>query len=95
MDESNSVPVAYTLAPLQRPVGPYEAGIPWAEPDVGHAAAALRRLATDPDLAARLGRAASESIRRALAPQVVGGRVRERLDVIRKWFPRADAVPPR
>lgn len=95
MDESNSVPVAYTLAPLQRPVGPYEAGIPWAEPDVGHAAAALRRLATDPHLAARLGRAASESIRRALAPQVVGGRVRERLDVIRKWFPRADAVPPR
>lgn len=95
MDESNSVPVAFALAPLPQPVGPYEAGIPWAEPDIDHAAAALRRLAADRDLAARLGRAASESIRRTLAPQVVGGRVRERLDVIRRWFPRAGAVPPR
>ena len=94
MDESNSVPVSFTLAPLPRPVGPYEAGIPWAEPDIDHAAAALRRLATDRDLAVRLGRAASESIRRTLAPEVVGRRVRERLDVIRRCFPRAGAVPP-
>lgn len=94
MDESNSVPVAFTLAPLPRPVGPYEAGVPWAEPDVDHAAAALRRLAADRDLAARLGRAAGVSIRRTLAPEVVGGRVRERLDVIRRWCPRAGAEPP-
>lgn len=93
MNESNSVSVAFTLVPLPRPVGPYEADIPWAEPDIDHAAEALRRLATDRDLAARLGRSASELIRRTLAPEVVGGRVRERLDVIRRWFPRAGAVP--
>lgn len=93
MDALNSVPVAYTLAPLARPVGPYDAGILWAEPNIDDAADALRRLASDRDLAARLGQAASVSIRRTLAPQVVGRRVRERLTVIRRWFPRAGAVP--
>lgn len=95
MDESNSVPVAFELRPLPRPIGPYEAGIPWAEPDVAHAAAALRRLVTDPDLAARLGHNARETIRQKLDPQVVGARIRERLDVVRRWFPRARAAPPR
>jgi len=82
MDESNSLPVAFELKPLPRPIGPYEAGIPWAEPDIDHAAAALRRLVTDRDLAARLGQNARETIRRTLDPQVVGARVRQRLDVI-------------
>ena len=93
MDASNSVPVAYTLAPLARAVGPYDAGILWAEPDIDDAADALRRLASDRDLSSRLGQAASVSIRRTLAPQVVGSRVHERLTVIRRWFPRAGAVP--
>ena len=89
MNESNSVPVAFSLEPLRRPIGPYEAGIPWAEPDVAHAAAALRRLVQDPDLAARLGHNARDTIRRTLDPQVVGAKIRERLDVVRRWFPRA------
>jgi glycosyltransferase involved in cell wall biosynthesis len=94
MDASNSIPVAFTLTPLARAVGPYAAGLLWAEPDIDHAAEALRRLASDRDLADRLGRAAHASIRRTLAPLVVGARVRERLDVVRRWFPRAGAVPP-
>ncbi len=93
MDESNSVPVAFRLEPLARPVGPYEAGIPWAEPDVEHAAAALRRLASDRGLAKRLGRCGQETILRTLAPEVVGNRVRQRLEIISRWFPRAGARP--
>lgn len=95
MDESNSVPVAFELEPLPRPIGPYEAGIPWAEPDVEHAAETLCRLARDRDLARRLGDNARETIRRTFDPQVVGAKVRERLRIIRRWFPRAGAVPPR
>lgn len=95
MDESNSLPVAFALQPLPRPIGPYEAGIPWAEPDIDHAAAALRRLVTDRDLAARLGHNARETIRRTLGPKVVGERVRQRLVVIDRWFPRVGAAPPR
>jgi len=95
MDESNSLPVAFELKPLPRPIGPYEAGIPWAEPDIDHAAAGLRRLVTDRELASRLGRNARETIRRTLDPQVVGLRVRQRLEVIERWFPRARAAPPR
>lgn len=95
MNASNSVPVAFRLEPLARPVGPYEAGIPWAEPDVDHAAAALRRLATDRDLAASLGGNARDTILQTLAPAVIGRRVRDRLDVISRWFPRAAALPPR
>jgi glycosyltransferase involved in cell wall biosynthesis len=95
MDESNSLPVAFELKPLPRPIGPYEAGIPWAEPDIDHASAALRRLITDRHLASRLGHNARETILRTLDPQVVGARVRQRLDVIARWFPRARAAPPR
>lgn len=95
MDDTNSVPIAYELVPLARPIGPYDAGVPWAEPDVEQAAAALRRLANDRDLAARLGRNARETIHRTLDPAVVGARIRERLGVIARWFPGAGAVPPR
>ena len=95
MDESNSLPVAFELKPLPRSIGPYEAGVLWAEPDIDHAAAALRRLVTDRDLAARLGHHARETIHRTLDPQVVGARVRQRLDVIERWFPRVGAAPPR
>lgn len=94
MQADNSVPVPYSLEPLARPIGPYEAGIPWAEPDLDHAAAALRRIVDDRDLAASLGGRARDTITAMLHPQVVGARVRERLSTIQRWFPRAGAMPP-
>lgn len=93
MNDSNSVPVAFRLEPLARPVGPYEAGIRWAEPDVDHAASALRQLARDSALAARLGQRAQETVRQLLAPDVVGRSVRQRLNIIQHWYPRAGARP--
>ena len=94
MDITNSVPVDFELRPLPASMGPYEAGVPWAEPDIQHAAAALRRLATDRAFAQELGDAARKAIRCKLAPQVVGCRVRERLEIIQRWFPRAGARIP-
>lgn len=94
MDDSNSLPVPFELRPLPRPMGPYEAGVPWAEPDVDYAAAALRRLVNDRELAARLGHNARLAIQRGLDPQVIGARIRERLEIIQRWFPRAAAMGP-
>ena len=49
MDATSAVLVPYTLIPACDPRGVFEApGAVWAEPDVGAAAAALRRLADDP-----------------------------------------------
>jgi glycosyltransferase involved in cell wall biosynthesis len=87
MDDTNSMPVRYHLQPLEKAVGPYVAGLPWAEADIDHAAWCLRQLATDSGLAARLGNRARETIRTQLDPQVVGQRIRRRLEMIATWHP--------
>jgi glycosyltransferase involved in cell wall biosynthesis len=59
LDGSCSIPVPYRLVPARDPRGVFEApGAEWAEADVGAAAAALRALADDTGLRARLGAAA-------------------------------------
>jgi glycosyltransferase involved in cell wall biosynthesis len=59
LDASCSIPVPYRLVPARDPRGVFEApGAEWAEADVGAAAQALRALADDADLRARLGAAA-------------------------------------
>jgi glycosyltransferase involved in cell wall biosynthesis len=56
MDESSAALVGYRLVPARDPRGVFEApGAVWAEPDLGEAAAQLRRLADDPALRAAIG----------------------------------------
>jgi glycosyltransferase involved in cell wall biosynthesis len=56
MSEANALPVAYTLVPATAPGEIYDLpATSWAEPEVEHAAACLRRLAGEPDLRHRLG----------------------------------------
>ncbi|MBS0558651.1 MAG: glycosyltransferase [Proteobacteria bacterium] len=57
MTDDDSILVPYRLVPVRDASGVYRAGT-WAEPDIDAAAAALRRLATDPALHARLSAAA-------------------------------------
>lgn len=78
----NGCPVDYKLVPLERSYGPYGKGQHWAEADVDHAAAAMRRLHDDPALAARLGAAARHTIAARFAPSVIGARYRRRLESI-------------
>lgn len=79
MNEHNSFLVNYELTR----VGPYARIYPadgtWAEPDLDHAAALLRRVYDDPDGAARIGRQAREDIARTLSEQATGQRMRHRL----------------
>ncbi len=58
LDATCGMPIPYRLVPAVDPRGVFEApGAVWAEADVPAAAAALRRLADDPALRARLGEA--------------------------------------
>jgi glycosyltransferase involved in cell wall biosynthesis len=88
MAEHNSLPVRYTLKPLQHEVGPYPAGPLWAEADEEHAAWCLVKLAQQADWRQRLGQAASHSIRTRLSPQAVGERIAQRLKTLGHWHPK-------
>jgi len=75
--------VDYALVPVGEKEYPGSSGQVWAEPDIGQAAAAMRRISQDPALARRLGRAGRELIRRRYDPEVVGVRYVERIREIR------------
>lgn len=63
MDETNSVPLPYSLVPVVDPRGVYAApGAVWAEPDVAAAATALRALAEQPEHRAALGARARDTV---------------------------------
>jgi glycosyltransferase involved in cell wall biosynthesis len=56
------IPIGYTLVPAHDPQGTYDfSQSVWAEPRVDDAAAALKRLRSDPDLRRRLGDAAAKA----------------------------------
>src|SRR5262249_11452344 len=73
MDAASSAPVAARLAPISDRQHVYDMlGKRWAEPDLGAAAAWLRRLSADPELRRSMGRAAAatdfrDQFRRSIA----------------------------
>lgn len=78
----NGCPVRAPLVTLDRNHGPYAKGSTWADPDPEHAAEHMRRLFADRALAARLGAAASDTIRTRFSPAAIGARYRRRLESI-------------
>lgn len=78
----NSVPVPFRLVQIERDVGPYPRGQWWADPDVDAAAAAMARMANEPDFAGALGAQAARDIRADFSPARVGGLIRDRLAAI-------------
>ena len=82
MTPHNSFPVDYELVPLKAQLGAYAAGIDWAEPDVDHAAACLRRVVEDRALAREVGARARQTMLTKFSPAVIGQHYRERLALI-------------
>jgi len=82
MNSGNSCPIAYDLVTLERDHPPYSAGAQWAEPDLEHAAQAMRRVADDARYREELGRRARETIRTQLSPAAAGLRYRSRLALL-------------
>ncbi len=79
---ANGCPVPARLVTLEATHGPYARGGTWADPDVAVAAAHLRRLAGDRELASQLGAAARTTIAERFAPSVIGARYRRRLEAL-------------
>lgn len=76
MNDGNSALVSYSLVPVRDPDGAFDAcDQQWAEPDIGHAADWLRRLADNADLRAKLGAAAAADIHAQLSPATVVRRI--------------------
>jgi glycosyltransferase involved in cell wall biosynthesis len=74
--------VDYQLVPVGAEEYPGARAQVWAEADIDDAAAAMRRLARDRALAARLGNAGRARIRELYDPGVIGARYLERLQAI-------------
>lgn len=83
MDGKNSYPVAWTASHVGEAVEHYPAGARWAEPDLGHAAELLRDVRQNSSEAERRGLRGRADVRALLAPEVVGTRMRSRLEQLR------------
>ena len=82
MTAENALPVDYTLRVLDRDHGPYRQGERWAEPALDDAIAKLRQVASDEGLRRRIGQRARHDCIEMLAPEVIGDRIRRRIDAI-------------
>jgi glycosyltransferase involved in cell wall biosynthesis len=77
MNAENAALVGYRLVPAADPRGVLEvAGAVWADPDIGEAAAQLRRLADDPAERQALGARAAASVRQTLGAAPLAEAVR-------------------
>ncbi len=75
MDESNSCLVEASEVDVQPHEYPCHPGAKWAQPDVGQAAAWMRRLVTDAAFAARIGEQAAHDVRERLSLECVGAQL--------------------
>jgi glycosyltransferase involved in cell wall biosynthesis len=80
MTLANSYPVAYRLVELNRDYVPYRKGQVWADPDLDHAAAQMRRVFENPEEAARKGTRAAVDIQRLYSDEVIAQRAIKRLE---------------
>jgi glycosyltransferase involved in cell wall biosynthesis len=87
MDESNSCPVSYKLVPLEKDYRHYRAeqGNYWAEPDLDHAAALMRRLVDDSEYRYAIGVKARDRINADLSPEASGLKIATRLKELGLW----------
>ena len=84
MSPANSILVPATLIGVGSGKAPYLASDSWAEPDIGFAALALRRLRDTPVLRHELGRAARASLRPRLDASAAAAFVRQRFSEIQR-----------
>jgi glycosyltransferase involved in cell wall biosynthesis len=82
MNVTNSYPVEYHLVELEQDYGPYREGNMWADPDLDHAAAQMRRVLENRDEAVRKGMRAAADIKRWYGSEAMAQRMIERLNVI-------------
>ena len=82
MTPTNSYLVDYRLVELDRDFGPYQRGSTWADPDLDHAAALMRRVVTDRGEAAARGARAAVELAGIYGRRPVGEAMVRRLAVL-------------
>ena len=82
MTADNSCLVDYRLVPVGEGEYLHYTGQRWAEPDVGHAAAHMRRLVEDPQFAAMIGTQAASDVGEKLSPHTAAARIIHRLQTL-------------
>lgn len=88
MNAGNSLPVKFTLAPLEHSDPPYDKGSIWALPDIEDAAGKMRLVFGDRELAAEIGRRAGEYMASFHSHQAIGALLEARLGLISREWPR-------
>ena len=87
MTAQNSFPIHYTLKQLDHDALPYPKGTLWAEPDIDHIAAIMRKLVDNPGIGAEVGQRAKADILDLLSPEKTGEALKRRLTDIWKNLP--------
>jgi glycosyltransferase involved in cell wall biosynthesis len=82
MNAGNSLLVDYELATIAEDIDPYPRGSVWAEPNLDAAAAHLRTLYKDREMARAMGARAKEDMERDFSLRAAGERMRRRLEEI-------------
>jgi glycosyltransferase involved in cell wall biosynthesis len=84
--------IAFKLVPIAHSEGDYRAGRLWADPDLDAAAAALRRLASDPAYRQGLALAGRKAVQERLAAERLAGIVSQRLGCLLLRAGRAELL---
>ncbi|MFI5294012.1 MAG: glycosyltransferase [Thermodesulfovibrionales bacterium] len=84
MNINNSYPVKYDLIEIEEDIGPYEKGVAWADPDVGHAARLMSDVYTGGEDVRRIGANGAEDVRTFLGADVLSGKIIKRLQQVCK-----------
>lgn len=82
MNVGNSFPVKYDLIPIAEDFGSYKKSNLWANPDIEHAAYLMRHVFDNYEEAKQLGKKASEEVKSLLHPQVIGSKIKNRLEYV-------------
>lgn len=83
-DDDTALLVRFSMIPVREGEYPHAPGQEWADPDVGHAAELMIRLAQDPAWGRELGRRASVKMRKGFGLRAAGDRYRRRIEAIRR-----------
>jgi glycosyltransferase involved in cell wall biosynthesis len=80
MSDENSILVPWTLVQVGKDAESYPSDATWAEPNLGAASSAMRRIFDDQDFARSLGAIAQRDIAENFSPQKTGARMKNRLE---------------
>lgn len=95
MNVGNSFLVKYDLVTLTDNLGQYKKGNLWAEPDIEHAAYLMRYVFNNYEEAKQVGKRAAQEVNLFLNPQVIGSKIKNRLQYIEQLTNGFTSLSPR